>query len=388
MEYTNGHRSKTQLQIGRRSTFMAKKIRLGFVGANVRSTWASQSHFPALRASPDVELSGVCTTRPETAEEARKAFGARLAFTDFRAMAASPEIDAIAVVVRVPFHYEPTKAAIEAGKHVYTEWPLGRTTAEAEELAALARAKGVQTAVGLQSRVSPALLYLKELIEEGYVGEVLSGHADCMRDGALERPSSRTWQRDVTLGANPLTIANGHVIDALRFVVGDFARVSCMVTTQAKQWFETDTKKMVDVTSPDNIMVSGKLASGAVASVHVAAVPWAGGGFRMVIYGREGTLVATGNVSSQRGEMLRIQGAKRSHELTDLPIPERFVWMPPEFPRGDPFNVGQMYSLFAEAVRTGQKQSRLPTFDTAVDLHRFLDTIRQSSDTGRELPVP
>jgi predicted dehydrogenase len=366
---------------------MAKKIRLGFVGANVRSHWASQSHFPALRASPDVELTAVCTTRPETADEARKAFGAKLAFTDFREMAASPEIDAIAVVVRVPLHYEPTKAAIEAGKHVYTEWPLGRTTAEAEELTALAHAKGVQTAVGLQSRVSPALLYMKELVEQGYVGEVLSCHADCMRDGPLERPSSRAWQRDASLGANPLTIANGHVIDALRFVVGNFARVSCMVTTQAKQWYETDTKRMVDVTSPDNIMVSGKLASGAVASTHIAAVPWAGGGFRMVIYGREGTLVAMGDVSSQRGQMLRVQGAKRSHELKDMPIPDRFVWLPPEFPRGDPFNVGQMYALFAEAIRTGEKQSRLPTFDTAVELHRFLDTIRQSSDAGRELPV-
>jgi predicted dehydrogenase len=366
---------------------MARKIRLGFVGANVRSTWASQSHFPALRASPDVELTAVCTTRTETAEAARKAFGAKLAFTDFREMVASPEIDAVAVVVRVPLHYEPTKAAMEAGKHVYTEWPLGRTTAEAEELAALARAKGVQTAVGLQSRVSPALLYVKELIEEGFVGEVLSCHADCMRDGALERPSSRTWQRDVTLGANPLTIANGHVIDALRFVVGNFARVSCMVTTQSKQWYESDTKQWVDVTSPDNILVSGKLARGAVASVHVAAVPWAGGGIRMVIYGREGTLVATGNVSSQRGEMLRVQGARQRHELSDMPIPDRFVWLPPEFPRGDPFNVGQMYALFAEAIRAGQRQNRLPTFDTAVDLHRFLDTIRQSSDTGRELPV-
>ena len=201
---------------------MADRIRLGFVGANVRSTWASQSHFPALLASPDVELTAVCTTRRETAEAARKAFGAKLAFTDFREMAASKEIDAVAVVVRVPSHYEPTRAAIEAGKHVYTEWPLGRTTAEAEELAALARAKDVQTACGLQSRVSPALLYMKEQIEAGFVGEVLSCHADCMRDGALERPSSRTWQRDASLGANPLTIANGHVIDALRFRRGQF----------------------------------------------------------------------------------------------------------------------------------------------------------------------
>ena len=364
---------------------MADKIRLGFVGANVQSTWSSQSHFPALLASPDIELTAVCTTRPESAEEARQAFGARLAFHDFREMAASPEIDAVAVVVRVPSHYEPTKAAIEAGKHVFTEWPLGRTTAEAEELAALARSKGVQTAVGLQSRVSPALMHMKELIEAGYVGEVLSCHATCMRDGSLARPSSRTWQRDASLGANTLTIANGHVIDALRFVAGNFARVACMVRTQAPQWYETDTQQMVDVTSPDNVLVSGQLTSGAVASVHVASVPWARSGFRMEIYGREGTLVVTGNVSSQRGETLRLQGAQRSSELSDLEIPERFIHVPADFPRGDPFNIGQLYTLFAEAIRTGQ--NNLPTFDTAVGLHRFIDTIQEASDRGLELPV-
>ena len=191
---------------------MAHKIRLGFVGANVRSTWASQSHFPALLASPDVEMTAVCTTRPESAEEARQTFGAQLAFHDYRAMVASPAIDAVAVVVKVPEHYGPPRAALEAGKHVYTEWPLGRS-------------QGVQTAVGLQSRVSPTLMYMKEQIESGYVGEVLSCHVTTMRDGALARPSSRTWQRDARLGANTLTIATGHVIDALRFVVGHFTRM-------------------------------------------------------------------------------------------------------------------------------------------------------------------
>jgi predicted dehydrogenase len=364
---------------------MADKIRLGFVGANVRATWASQSHFPALLASPDVELTAVCTTRPESAEEARRTFGAQLAFHDVRAMVVSPAIDAVAVVVRVPAHYGPTRAAIEAGKHVYTEWPLGRTTAEAEELAALARSRGLQTAVGLQSRVSPTLMYLKELIASGYVGEVLFCHVSCIRDGSLERPSSRTWQRDANLGANTLTIATGHVIDALRFVAGPFARVACVVTTQARHWYETDTQQLVEVTAPDNVLVSGQLASGAVASSHVAAALWAGSGFRMEVYGRDGTLVVTGNVSSQRGETLRLQGAHGNHALSDLAIPERFVYVPADFPRGDPFKVGQMYALFAAAIRTGQ--SRVPTFDTAVDLHRFLDTIMQAAETGRALPV-
>jgi hypothetical protein len=83
--------------------------------------------------------------------------------------------------------------------------------------------------------------------------------------------------------------------------------------------------------------------------------------------------------------MLRLQGARGSHELGALVIPERFIYVPADFPRGGPFNIGPMYALFAEAIRTGQ--SRLPTFDTAADLHRFIDTIKQASDTARELPV-
>jgi len=364
---------------------MADKIRLGIIGANVQAHWASRSHLPALLVGQDFELTAVCTTKPQTAEDARRKYGAKLAFHDYRAMVASSEIDAVAVVVRVPLHYEPTKAALAAGKHVYTEWPLGRTTAEAEELAALARAKGVQTAVGLQSRVNPALVYMKAQIDSGYVGEVMSCHVSLLRDGVLQRPSSRTWQRDATLGANTLTIASGHTIDALRFVVGNFSHVAAVVTTQAKQWLETDTKRMVDVTSPDNVLVSGRLANGAVASVHVAAVPWAASGFRMEIYGREGTLVATSEDSPQLGEMITLQGARGSNQLAPLEVPSRFVQVPPETPRGDPYNVGQMYCAFAQAIRSGKGTQ--PDFDTAVGLHRFVDAIKLSSDTRTEVSV-
>jgi predicted dehydrogenase len=78
---------------------MADKIRLGLIGASGKGTWSSRSHLPAVQASSDVELTAVCTT---SAEAARRAYGAQLAFDDYRKMIASPEIDAVAVVVRVP----------------------------------------------------------------------------------------------------------------------------------------------------------------------------------------------------------------------------------------------------------------------------------------------
>jgi predicted dehydrogenase len=188
---------------------MADKIRLGLIGTSVTGTWSARSHVPALQASSDVELTAVCTTKADSAEAARRAWGAQLAFDDYRKMVASPEIDAVAVVVRVPSHYAPTRAALEAGKHIYCEWPLGRTTAEAVELAALAKSKGLVTVVGLQARANPALIYMKELVEAGFVGEIMAVHVSLMREGVLSRPSHRTWQRDAELGANTLTIANG-----------------------------------------------------------------------------------------------------------------------------------------------------------------------------------
>src|SRR2546421_6839068 len=105
---------------------MADKIRLGLIGASVTGTWSARAHLPALHASSDVELTAVCTTRADSAEAARRAWDGRLAFDDWRKMVASPEIDAVAVVVRVPSHYAPAKAALEAGQHVYCGWPLGR----------------------------------------------------------------------------------------------------------------------------------------------------------------------------------------------------------------------------------------------------------------------
>ncbi len=368
---------------------MADKIRLGLIGASVRGTWSARSHLPAVQASSDVELTAVCTTRADSAEAASRTWGARMAFDDWRKMVASPEIEAVAVVVRVPSHYAPTKAALEAGKHVYCEWPLGRTTAEAVELSGLAKAKGLVTAVGLQARVNPAVMHMKELVEAGFVGEMMAVHASLMREGVLSRPSHRTWQRDAELGANTLTIANGHTVDAMRFVAGDFGRLSAVVATQAKQWLDTGTNTLVDVTAPDNVLLSGRLANGAVVSVHIGAIPFAGSGYRMEVYGRDGTLVATGEDLPQLSEVF-LHGAKSGNTLAMMPVPDRFTFATPAMPSGEALNVGQMYTLFArgirdQAIRSGE--SRLPTFATAVDLHRLVDVIKQASDNRREVTI-
>jgi predicted dehydrogenase len=223
-------------------------------------------------------------------------------------------------------------------------------------------------------------MYLRELVAQGYLGEILAVRVGLLREGVLTRPSHRTWQRDASLGANTLTIANGHTIDAMRFVIGDFRSLSAVVSTQAKQWLDTGTNTWLDVTAPDNILISGRLRNGAVVSSHVAAIPYAGSGYRMEIYGRDGTLVASGEDSPQLSKVF-LHGAQRGNTLEKLPVPERFTIAAPGTPDGEPFNVGQMYALFARAIRGGD--GAVPGFATAVELHRLVDAIQQASQSGK-----
>lgn len=355
-------------------------LRVGLIGAGGR--WGPSAHVPALKGVAETELYAVCTAHAETAQAAADKFGVTRAYGSDKALHADPNVEAVVIAVRVPAHYELTKNAIEAGKHVFCEWPLGANTKEAEELAALARKKNVRTMAGLQRRASPAYLYMRELIQQGYVGQVLAVNMMLMGSGVLTRPSDRTWQRDATLGANTLTITFGHVFDAMCMVVGELTEVSAIVSTQVPQWFETDTKKYVDVTSPDNIVVHGRLANGAIVNAYCGVHPYHGSGHRLEIYGKDGTLSMSGGGQGGEEHRRKIMGGNKDDKAPkELPVPERFKRVPEAVRNGPAYEVGQMWVEFAEAIRTGSNIE--VDFDHAVSRHRTLDAIIRASETGQ-----
>jgi len=290
------------------------------------------------------------------------------------------------VAVRVPEHSSIVKAALRAGKHVFCEWPLGVNLSEAQEMESLAQIQGVRTMVGLQGRGSPAVLRLKELIEEGFVGDVLTCNMTMFQSGSTLRSSRAAWTADRDNGVNVLSVYVGHTIDALCFCLGEFEQVSSQINTQVQELTLLDTQGTIRVTAPDNILVSGLLKSGAVASVHVASVPWHGSGWRMEIYGREGTLVAESSQMVQLAD-IRLLGAKGANQsLEELDIPPRLTWIPETVPVGASFNVAQILRLLANGIREGQDVE--PNFTTAVLRHNLLDVLERSSETRRRQQAP
>jgi predicted dehydrogenase len=354
---------------------MAARIRLGIVGASLTRGWAQQAHLPALPHLSEYELTGVCASKADTAAAAASAYGARHAFHDYRELIAHPEIDVVVVSVKAPAHYDVTRAALEARKPVYTEWPLGANLAETEELATLAAAAGVHAMVGLQGRVGPANLYVRDLLKDDYVGKVLS----CCMYRITQWPplvQATVWSTDGSQGATAVTIDAGHTLDTLASIVGEFRELSAHVSIQRNPVPRADTGEQIDVTAPDHVLVHGVLENGAAASVHIAAVPGPASGGRLEIYGTDGMLTATSPESLHRG-VVTVTGARTGETPQVLPIPARYRWVPADVPAAAPINVAQLYRLFGRALR-GEK-TEYPDFRDAVRRYRLLDAIVRAS---------
>ena len=224
-----------------------------------------------------------------------------------------------------------------------------------------------------------AVASLPEHRRKGYVGQLLNANMTMFLPGITRpRPSEgAAWNARAEAGANALSIATGHALDVFLWCLGEFADLTALVTTQVPRWQIANSDRTVDVTSPDTVAVIGRLTGGAVATVHVASIPWHGTAFRMEAYGTEGTLIASSNQMVEMVDPI-LRGAKRGEDLLQpLRPPEDLRWVPAAVPEGVAVNMAQMFRKFAEAIRAGADAP--PDFAEAARRHHTLDAIARAS---------
>jgi predicted dehydrogenase len=276
-------------------------------------------------------------------------------------------------------------AALNAGKHLYCEWPLAATTEQAQQMRDLAVRKGVHHMVGLQARGAREFNRVRDLVTEGYVGKVLS----CTM--IITTPTwgtefTRDWayMADRSNGNTLMSSPGGHSIDALCYCLGEFKELSSVVANQRQQVKIVETGETIQMNAPDQVLVSGILQSDTVASIHLKGGTVSGTGFLFEIHGTEGALTIVPAYPSQATYIqvseFTVRGVQAGKPLADLSIPESYRWVPPAVPAGLPFNVAQLYMRMAEGIREGKSVS--PDFDVAVNRHQLLDAIQKASDTG------
>src|SRR5256714_6600460 len=197
---------------------------VGIIGVSPVWGWAATAHIPALRALPNYEIRALSTRSTESARAVGKMFDVGAVFSDHQQLVIQPDVDVVAVTVKVPHHRELVSAALAAGKAVYCEWPLGRDLDDARAMAALAAEKGVRTVVGLQARQATAGPFVQEMLRDGYVGEDLSTTMVRLsgRGDVVGQPNA--YMLDKTNGANLLTVPFRHSLDLLSYVLGELAR--------------------------------------------------------------------------------------------------------------------------------------------------------------------
>jgi predicted dehydrogenase len=342
------------------------------------------AHLPALRALDEFEIAAVATTRADTAQASAEAFGAPLAFSDAAELVAHPDVDLVTITVKAPEHDELIRAALASGKHVFSEWPLGVDTGQATSLAALAEKSGVVHVVGLQGWHAPGALFVRELIDRGAVGRPLAVSVVTAGAPAGSRiRADHLYATDVTAGVTVLSISAGHVLATLAAAVGRPRSLSAVVASVNREATVIETGETVKVTSPDQVLVAGKLESGAVFSVAVqGGMAPSGPGFEVRIVGTEATLtVRPALPGSVHVTDWAVSIARTEESTKDLTVPDRLVPLPASVPAGPPRNVAILYRLLAQAINEGRPAR--PSFADAVEHHQLLDMIQRASETER-----
>src|SRR5437879_10630400 len=360
----------------------AKRIRVGIIGANPDRGWAAQAHIPALKSlRDDFEITALSTTRRGSADAAGKLFGIPAAFDNHQELVNSPTVDVVAVTVKVPHHLELASAALVAGKPVYCEWPLGNGLREAETLAALAKKKGVLAVAGLQARSAAAVAYVRDLVKQGYVGDVLSTTlvGSGMGWGPTVEPFN-VYLNDQANGATMLAIALGHAADALCHCLGEVRELSATTAMRRTTFTIAGTGERKPMAADDQVAVTGLLEGGAAFSIHYRGGSSRGTNLLWEINGTEGDLQLTADGGQAQLFEMTVRGGKgRQSSLEVLAVPDEYRWAPPQPGLGT--NVAQAWARFACDYREGTHLC--PTFDDAVTRHRMLNAIETAAATGK-----
>jgi predicted dehydrogenase len=195
----------------------------------------------------------------------------------------------------------------------------------------------------------------------------------------------RVWASDRNNGATLLTISAGHALDTLRYSLGELTEVGAIVATLDPVTTVVGTDEQVQVTSPDNVLLNGRLAGGALFSAHFRSAP-KGTGTRWSILGDRGALAITGTGLPHLADSgLILQGTDGDGPLEQLSVPDSYHLAPAEVPDGPAKNVAALYLALAEAIHRAEQPD--PDFTPALSLHHLIDAIQTSSDDGSLVSV-
>ena len=376
--------------------FAVKKLRIGLIGFGAMGKVHSFSvanlkfYYPSLPF--EAEIAGVCTTNFQRSEEIARTYGFGFAAKNEDELIYNKDIDVIDICTPNIYHYETIKKAIAAGKHVFCEKPLCVSSAEADEVARLARESGLICNVVFNNRNMSAVMRAKELIDEGKLGRILSFSGEYLHNSCTDvnRPAGWKQNRDLC-GGGVLFDLGSHIIDLIYMLCGEFESVygvpqiafPTRAGSNGDQW---------QTNADEAFYLTAKLKCGAIGTITASKlVHGANDDLSFAIHGEKGSIKFSlmepnflyfYDATEEGGDLGGSRGYKAIETVGRFPLPGGTFPAPKattDWLRG---HVGGVYS-FLNAVYNGKQGS--PSFSDGAHVQKIMEAAYRSAEEKREV---
>ncbi len=351
---------------------MVEKLRVGVVGA---SWYSDLRHLPALKSHPQAEAVAVCDILRDRAEEMAKKYDIPFVSTDYLEVIEKCDLDALFVVTPDDTHHAITMAALEAGLHVMCEKPLAHTASQAREMYEKAEYMGLKHMTFFSFRWPPHHRYLKELIDDGYIGRCYDCHITLFTGSG--RGGGYSWRYDQNHGNGMLSEYGAHMIDQARWLIGDIKKVNAHL----RMFLDRPGLDGGALTpTNDSVLMAIEFENDAQGSMQLSSLACLGNiGWDqcITIHGESGTLEA--KATSISAEIHGVRDGEKEFRL--LPVPYRLL---EGVDRKNPFNIRSQFTgvyLFVDSVL--EDRTITPSFYDGLKAQEVIDAAKNSNKTGQ-----
>ncbi len=339
-----------------------RKIKWGVIGCG---GIADRRTLPGMMLAENAELIAVMDANNELAQNAKEKYNAQYAFDNIEELLALPEIEAVYIASPVAFHAQQTEAAAKAGKHILLEKPMTLTSKESQKLADICKKYNVKIGVGLMMRFHTYHQMMKQLIEEGKLGEIVSMRAQ-LTCWYPDMPNN--WrQKKATGGGGSLMDMGIHCIDLLQYISG--LKTTEVASISGTQIFNYEVE--------DGGGIIAKMENGAIAYVDANFnIPDDAAVCKLEIYGTEGSIFAEGTISQVEGGNVRVTicGNQGGYDAAQNREPAKSYTMEAE--------LGNMYTKEVEGFGNAIINDTVPpvTADDAIFVQKLIESAYESNE--------
>jgi predicted dehydrogenase len=366
------------------------KVRVGVLGAGA---WAQFAHLPGYKRDARCELVAIADPIIERAQEFATQFGIPHVYNSHEELIARTDIDLIDVCTPSATHFALSMAALTAGKHVLCEKPVAYDFNETRRAAAFARTKGLKTKLGFTFRYSPAMQYMKQLIDEGFIGTPFIFNGFEQNSQWLD-PQNPLRQVDHEADQSVIQVSSlegygapimdlGHLFIGSRFkeVVGTMKNFIPERVVRA-------TGTMMRMNIDDGDIFIGEFENGAIGSIQTSFVTVGNyPGIEARVYGSKGALIC--RLVEENGICETLKAATGDQvEFRDVEIPARFY--PPGGSREESwrslFYANLIHSFISEILSDGPENEG--NFEDGAHVQELINAVELSFRQRRWVSIP